>query len=84
VGVYKRGKVFYVRYWLPQPDGTRKEKSEAVSPSKALAKQVLAKRTMQIREGKFFACEEARDWPYSRLLNRYLEYSRTAKKSLMA
>lgn len=75
MGVYKRGEIWYARYWT-----NGKEKSEAVGPKKRDAEDVLAKRRAQIREGKFF--ETAPGWmkPYSDILDRYLDYSVAFKR----
>lgn len=81
--VNKNGEtVWYIRYTAP-PDGTRRttnDKWEAVGPSKREAEAVLAKRKTQIREGKFFEVSAGAHLPYSELIDRYLRYSKTAKK----
>ena len=48
-GLFKRGKIWYIRY---KHQG--KLYREAVSESKTEAKEALAARKTQIKEGKFF------------------------------
>lgn len=74
--------VWHIRYAAP-PDGTRRttcDKWEAVGPSKREAEAVLAKHKTQIREGKFFETSAGSHTTYSDLIDRYLAYSKTAKK----
>lgn len=75
MGLLKRGKIWYIRYWF-----RGKEKWESAGPSKRQAELALAKRRIQIREGKFFETPEGWKLPYGELLNRYLNYSKIAKK----
>jgi integrase len=73
---------WFIRYSAPI-DGTRcttKDKWEAIGPSKREAEIVLGKRLAQIREGKFFETSAGAHQPYSELIDRYLQYSKTAKK----
>jgi len=49
MGIYKRGKTWYIDYY----DQYGKRHREAVGPNKRLAEQVLAKRKTEVAEGRF-------------------------------
>jgi len=49
VGIYKRGKIWYIDYY----DQYGKRHREAVGPNKRQAEQVLAKRKIEVAENKF-------------------------------
>jgi site-specific recombinase XerD len=75
-GLMKRGTVWYIRYSFQG-----KDKWEAIGPSKRQAELVLAKRKVDIREGKYFPTSKGLKWTYGQLLDRYLEYAKVAKKA---
>ena len=62
-GVMKRGTTWYIRY---QFEG--KDKWEAIGPSKRQAELVLAKRKVEIREGRYFATPKGLKWSYGNCL----------------
>lgn len=75
-GVMKRGNTWYIRY---QHEG--KDKWEAIGASKRQAELVLAKRKIEIKEGRYFSTPKGLKWSYGQLLERYLEYAQVTKRA---
>src|SRR5215475_11091453 len=75
-GLLRRGSVWYIRY---QFEG--KDKWEAIGPSKRQAELVLAKRKVEIKEGRYFSTPKGLKWTYGQLLDRYLEFAKVTKKA---
>ena len=76
-GLIKRGKAWTIRYTVPNG----KRKWEAIGTSKRQAELVLAKRKLEIKEGRYFSTPKGLKWTYGQLLDRYLEYGRVTKKA---
>jgi len=78
MGVYKRGKTWYIDYY----DQYGKRHREAVGSNKRLAEQVLAKRKTQVAEGKFLDVKKRKKTKFEDMAKLYLEnYAKHNKKS---
>jgi len=78
MGVYKKGKNWYIDYYLPNG----KRKREKIGPNKKQAQLVLNKRKVEIVEGKFFDIVKEKRIPFEEMAKEYLEvYSKPNKKS---
>lgn len=75
MAVYKRGKKWYIDYYLPGGKRVR----EAAGTSKKLAKQLLAKRKAEILEGKYQVKRPERV-AFKQFAQEFLEYSKTHSK----
>ncbi len=76
MAVFKKGKTWYIDYYV---DGLRKR--EAIGSSRKMAEKVLAKRKVQIVEGKFLDVESRANIGFEYFSNHYLEYAKTNKLS---
>lgn len=74
MGVYKKGKNWYVDYYLK---GTRKRKK--VGPSKKLAEQVLKDIHVKIAKEEYLGVFEEKKVLFQEFSRIYLDYSRTNK-----
>lgn len=75
MGVYKRGKTWYIDYYLP---GGKRQREKA-GTSKKLADQLFAKRQAEILEGKFDVIRPDKI-PFSQLAKEFSEYSKAHAK----
>ena len=75
-GLYRRGRIWYINYFV---NGVRKR--EAIGPSKQLAREVLAKRRVEVKEGLYFNIKRDKITRLSEIVNDFLEYSRNNKRS---
>jgi len=71
VGVFKKGNTYYIDYYV---NGRRKR--EAIGESRELAKTVLAKRKLEIAEGKFLDIKKKPKISFSELAQKFLDYSK--------
>jgi len=76
MAVFKKGKTWYIDYYV---DGQRKR--ESVGSSRKMAEKVLAKRKVQIAEGRFLDIENKAKISFENLSRQYLEYAKTNKIS---
>jgi integrase len=76
MGIRKRGKKYYIDVYYK---GTRIR--ECVGESKRLAERVYAKRKAELVENKFFDKRKVSKTKLSELVELYLEYSKTHKRS---
>lgn len=75
--IFQRGDTWYISY---RHKGRRHR--ESVGPSKALATQALAKRVVEITEGKFFPHKIKGGMTFAEMADKWLtEYSQHRKKS---
>jgi hypothetical protein len=74
-GLFKRGDVWYIRY-----TANGKRKWEGIGTSKRQAELVLAKRKLEIKDGRYFSTPKGLKWTYGQLLDRYLAYAQVTKK----
>jgi integrase len=85
MGVYRKDNRWYIDYYLP--DGKRKREAVTIpgmDPSKATrqdALKALSIRKAQIAEGKFEIAQTKKTVLFDKLVERYLEYSKTNKRS---
>jgi integrase len=75
MGVYRRGRIFYIDYWF---EGYRVR--ECVGPDRKLAEAALAARKGEIVQGRF-RLARINDLRLDVFSRHYLEYARTDKKS---
>jgi integrase len=77
MGIYKKGENYYIDYYV---EGRRKR--ENVGKSRKLAETVLAKRKVQVIEGKFLDIERKEKILFKDMAEMFLEnYSKVNKKS---
>jgi len=76
MGIYKRGRFWYVDYRV---SGRRIR--ERVGPSKKLAAIVLGKRQVEVAEGRFLDRKVVQRTRFDEFAEVYLEYSRTNKRN---
>jgi hypothetical protein len=76
MGVFKRGKNYWIDYYV---DGRRKR--EKIAPDRKLAEKVLHKRKSQIAENKFLDIKRQPKYRFEELVQEYLNFSKTNKKS---
>jgi len=77
MGIYKKGQNWYIDFYV---NGRRKR--EKVGINKKLAEAVLAKRKVQVVEGKFFDIKRNEKIKFADIARTFLEnYSRINKKS---
>jgi len=67
VGVFKKGKSWYIDYYV---QGRRKR--EKIGPSKTQAQVVLQKRKVEIAEGKFLDVKKEEKVPFDKIATEYL------------
>jgi len=78
MGLFKKGRNYYIDYYLP--NGRRRR--EMIGPSKKRAMLVLDKRRVEIAEGKFFDAKKEEKIPFGKMAMEYLEvYSKPNKRS---
>jgi len=78
MGLFKKGKNWYIDYYLP----AGKRKREMIGENRKLAERVLQKRKVQITEGKFFEIERTKKVKLADLSKTFLEsYSKPNKAS---
>ena len=78
MGLFKKGRNYYIDYYLP--NGRRRR--EMIGPSKKRAMLVLDKRRVEIAEGKFFDAKKEEKIPFPKMAVEYLEvYSKPNKRS---
>lgn len=68
MGIYKKGKDFYIDYYVQ-----RRRKREKIGSSRTLAENVLRKRKLQIAENKFLDIRKQEKVRFEELANMYLE-----------
>ena len=74
MGVYKKGKNWYIDYYFR---GRRKRRK--IGPSKKLAEQVLKDVQVKIVKGEYLGVYEQKKIPFKEFGERYLAYSKTNK-----
>jgi integrase len=85
MAVYKKNNRWYIDYY--QPDGKRKREIESIKGletyeiTRQHAIKALTIRKAQIAEGKFEIAETKKPVSFDRFVKRYLEYSKSNKKS---
>lgn len=85
MGVYKKDNRWYIDYYLP--DGKRKREKVSIpgmDPARLTrqdALKALSIRKAQIAEGKFEIAQTKKPVTFDKFMERYLEYSKTNKKS---
>ena len=78
MGVYKRGKTWYIDYY----DQYGKRHREAVGRNKRQAEQALAKRKTEVAEGKFLDKKKQKKIKFKDFANEFIEFhSKPNKKS---
>lgn len=78
MGVYQKGKNWYIDYWLPG----RKRRREKVGESRKLAELALKKRKLQIAEKKFLDIEPVKKVKLRTFCSTFIEnYSKPNKTS---
>ena len=77
---YKGKKVYWVDYTY-RADGRKKRKREKIGTSKKLALDVLAKRTTQIKEGKWWEIEKQKEIYFGDFSQEFLERHSRNKRS---
>jgi integrase len=75
MGVYKRGDIYYIDF--VDPNGKRIR--EAVGPLKREAQDLLGKRRLAIREGKYFDKKFVSTATMDELIVKYLDWARTKR-----
>lgn len=75
-GLHKRGKIWYIHY---HADGVGKR--EAAGTSRQLAREILAKRRVENKEGVYFDVGKDKVTMLKEIVNNFLEYSGNNKKS---
>jgi len=78
MGVYKKGKNWYIDYYLK---GRRKQRK--IGPSKKLAQQVLQDVRLKIAKGEYLGVYDEKKVPFEDFSQQYLAYS-TANKAKSA
>lgn len=77
MGVYKRGKIYYIDYYF---NGERKR--EAIGPDKRLAEIVLKKRKVEIVEERYLDIKRHHKIKFEDFADEYLElHSKVNNKS---
>jgi len=76
MAVFRKGKIWYIDYYV---DGRRKR--EAVGPNRKLAEKVLAKRRVQLAEGRYLDIRAQSKVTFDELAEVYMKYARTNKRS---
>ena len=71
-----KGQIWFLDFLV---NGVRKR--EAVHENRRLAEQVMAKRKVEIVEGKYFERQKKRDYTLREILNDFLDYSKNNKRS---
>jgi integrase len=69
MAVFKRGG----KWWIGFPLGNGKYRREAIGPSYALAKEILAKRQTEVAERREFPARVANVLPFAQVADRYWE-----------
>ena len=77
---YKGKKVYWVDYTY-RADGRKKRKREKIGTSKKMALDVLAKRTTQAKEGKWWEIEKQKEVYFSDFAQEFLERHSRIKRS---
>jgi integrase len=76
MGVFQKNGSWWIDY---RANGRRKR--EKIGPAKALAVKVLAKRQVEIAEGRFLDLKRQKHCLFSKAAERFLDYSKTNKRS---
>ncbi|MFA5394345.1 MAG: site-specific integrase [Candidatus Ratteibacteria bacterium] len=77
MGIYKKGKNYYIDYYV-----NGKRKREKIGLSKSLAELVLKKRKIEIAEGKFLDKKKEERTKFKDFANEFIEvYAKNNKKS---
>lgn len=77
---YKGKKVYWVDYTY-RADGRKKRKREKIGTSKKMALDVLAKRTTQIKEGKWWEIQKQKEIYFGDFAQEFLERHSRIKRS---
>jgi len=77
---YKGKKIYWIDYTY-RADGRKKRKREKIGTSKKLALDVLAKRTTQIKEGKWWQIEKQKEIYFGDFSQEFLERHSRNKRS---
>lgn len=75
-GLYKRGNVWYIHYHI---NGIRKR--EAIGQNKQLAREILAKRRVTVKEETNFDIKRDKITIFDEIVKDFLEYSKNNKES---
>ena len=77
MAVFKKGNNWFIDYYI---EGKRKR--ECIGPSKELARAVLTKRKIQVRENRFLDVKREKKVRFDEMATLYLEsYSKPNKRS---
>ena len=76
MGIYKRGKIYYIDYYVGG-----KRKREKAGENRRLAETLLAKKKVEITENKYFDMTEFKKVRFDEVANDFLEWSRVHKRS---
>ncbi len=76
MGIYKKGKIWFIDYYV---HGRRKR--EKVGPNKQFAQLAMEKRKIQIAEGKFLDINKGERITFDEMAQDFLNYSRNNKLS---
>jgi len=76
MSVFKKGLTWYIDYYV---EGRRRR--EAVGPNRKMAEKALAKRKVQIAEGRFLNIRKQSKVTFEELSEAYMKYARTNKRS---
>jgi len=78
VGIYKRGKIWYIDYY----DQFGKRHREAVGPNKRQAEQTLSKRKIEVAENKFLDKKKQEKIKFRDFADEFIEFhSKPNKRS---
>lgn len=75
-GLYRRGRIWYIHYYV---NGVRKR--EAIGTNKQLAREILAKRRVEVKEGTNFDIKKDKITIFDEILKDFMEYSKNNKRS---
>jgi len=75
-GLYKRGNIWYINYYANYA-----RKREAVGTNKQLAREILAKRRVEVKEDINFNIKKDKVTVFDEIVKDFLEYSKNNKKS---
>ncbi len=76
MAIRRRGQNWYIDYYV---NGRRHR--EAIGPNRKVAERVLAKRKVEIAEGRFLDVKKLSDTTFDQIATLFLEYSRANKLS---
>lgn len=77
-GLYKRGNSWYINFFV---NGRRHR--ESVGPNKQLAREILAKRRVQAKEGLVFDIKKDKVTTFEEMASDFLVYSKNNKRSYL-